>query len=306
MLDARDRDAFHRDGFLVVRGALAGDRLAAVRTAAERVRATAERDLPRDTRFVPTAGGRADPERRTAARTWGVGEITRPTLHDPLLIDTIAAPAIHTTLEGLLDRPRAWGQKLLWGPRGHEYVLHWHRDVPHAFDSLMPFKPVANDHVQFNAALDEDPAFRVVPGSHRRALTAAEWAAMDAQRAGPMPGEVQVTLGPGDVLFMDAHALHRGEVPAGHPRLSLHFSFQAQWVPLWPWGEPEDFAWITSDAFIAALHPDAQVPYRRLLEAERAPTQYGWLVAHARAHGWSGEDPADRPRRPKDQAGTYA
>jgi len=291
MLDPRDREAFHRDGFLVRRGALAGSQLASLQAAAQRVRAIAERDLPDGTRFVPAEGDPTDPTRRTAERTWGVGEITRPGLHDPRLIDALAAPEVHATIAGLLDRPRAWGQKLLWGPRGHDYVLHWHRDISHRFDQIVALKPLANDHVQFNAALAPDSAFRVVPGSHRRPLTAAEWAALRADRNGPMPGEIHVDLDPGDVLFMDAHALHRGELPAGHPRLSLHFSFQAQWVPLWPWGEPADFAWISDERFIAALHPDAQPIYRRLNEAVRAPTQNGWLVEHARRAGWT--PPAD-------------
>ena len=55
-----------------------------------------------------------------------------------------------------------------------------------------------------------------------------------------LPGQLRVTLDPGDILFMDAHAYHRGHADQGAPRLSLHYSAQSQWVPLKKWGKPED------------------------------------------------------------------
>lgn len=285
-----EADAFHRDGVFVLRGALAGAPLAAIQRAAAAVRARVDRELPEGTRFAPRW------KRQDAGATWGVNEITRQGWHDPVLIDAIAAPALADALAALLDRPRAWGQKLLWAPREVDYDLHWHRDVDDAFDSLMPFKPAANDHVQFNAALAEEDSFRVVPGSHRRRLTPAERAAL-ADRTGPMPGEIVIRLAPGDVLLMDAHALHRGRAAAGAPRLTLHFSFQAQWVPLWPWCEPADWAWITSDAFIDGLAPSAREAYRRLRTAETAATQYGWLLEAARRNGWREPEGWVPPRR---------
>lgn len=284
-LSAGDRATFHRDGVLVLRQAFDAATVARLHQRADSIRQAAEASLARGIRFAP--GVEADAGRHDADHTWGVNEITRPGFFDPQLIDAIAEPAIAGAMESLLGTPRAWGQKLLWAPRACDYVLNWHRDTSDQMDSLMPYKPEANDHVQFNAALAWDPSFRVVPGSHRRALTEDEWTALRTDPYGPMPGQVHLPLEPGDILLMDAHALHRGEVPAGDPRLTLHFSFQAQWVPLKPWGEPDDFAWICSDEFRATLRPAAQAPYRRLIEAERASGQYDWLVDHARSQGWS-------------------
>lgn len=276
--------AFARDGVLVVRGAIAADQVRRLHAAATRIRQTVEADLPVGTRFAPRRG--SDPTERCAAATWGINEITRPAFFDPPLIDVIGLPPIIERLERLLDRPRAWGQKLLWAPRDRDYILHWHRDVHDAFDSLMPFKPTANDHIQFNLALAPDPSFRVVPGTHRRALIDAELAALRADSCGPMPGEIHLPLEAGDLLLMNAHALHRGEVPAGGPRLTLHFSFQAQWVPLWPWTDPDEFARLCAEDFRARLHPAAQAPYQRLATARRCTSQYGWLVDAARSRGW--------------------
>jgi len=300
MLSAADRDGFLRNGFLV-RRAFVGDELERLRALAGALRERVERDLPEGTRFAPGIDALLPDSEQPPAKqlvdragrawlgrcTWGVNEITRPGFHDARFIDALTNPVIAETLHGLLDQPRAWGQKLLWAPRAIDYQLHWHRDIGFAFDPLLAFKPTANDHVQFNGALYAESAFRVVPGSHRRALTDAEQAALTRDRRGPMPGEIVVELSPGDILFMDAHALHRGESRAGAPRLTLHYSFQAQWVPLKPWGRAEDFAFITSEAFIAGLHPDARSHYQRLRTAVRTPAPYDYLVEQARRAGWT-------------------
>jgi len=288
MLAQNQIDAFRRDGVLILRQAIPAAIRLELHAAAQRVRRSAEAQL--------SAGIRIDPYRdqtspRHADFTWGVNEITRPEFHDPVLLNAIGLPAIQSALSNLLDQPRAWGQKILWAPRACAYDLHWHRDIADAYDSMLPFKPLANDHIQFNAALGHDPSFRVVPGTHRRCLSVAERAAMTADRWGPIPGEVQLPLEPGDILLMDAHALHRGSVSAGADRLTLHFSFQANWVPLWPWGEADHFARISSEAFIASLDPTVQPCYRRLTGHQAASDQQAWLIAHARACGW--QPPAD-------------
>jgi hypothetical protein len=285
MLTSDQKAAFHRDGVLVLRQGLPRDAVRHLHAPAAALRQAAEHALPYGIRFAPVQEPRSTPT--NAEYTWGVNEITRPAFYDPTLINVIAAPAIADAMNALLDQPRAWGQKMLWAPRACDYVLHWHRDVSHAYDSIIPFKPTANDHVQFNAALAYDPSFRVVPGSHRRSLTKDEWAAIADDPCGPMPGEIHLPLEAGDILLMDAHALHRGAVPAGDPRLTLHFSFQAQWVPLWAWGHAEDFAWICSEAFRASLEEAAKAPYRRLTEAVRCKNQYDWLIDHARQQGWT-------------------
>lgn len=286
--------AFQRDGVLILRQAIPPAERQRLHAAASAIRAQAERELPAGLRFAPRRD-QAGP--RDADHTWGINEITRPGLYDPTLLNAIALPAIQGALAALLDQPRAWGQKMLWAPRACDYDLHWHRDIDHGFDPVLAHKPAANDHIQFNAALGSDPSFRVVPGSHRRALTTAEWTALHADRWGAMPGEIHVPLDPGDILLMDAHALHRGAVPAGNDRLTLHFSFQADWVPLWPWGDADHFAWITSDAFIATLDPCVQPYYRRLAAKPHAIDQHGWLITHAREQGWT--PPADwvQPRK---------
>ena len=77
----------------------------------------------------------------------------------------------------------------------------------------MPWKPLVNDHIQFNAALESDSSFIVVPGSHRRSMLAKEREILERDPCGEPSGQLRVELEPGDMVIMDAHALHRGEAP---------------------------------------------------------------------------------------------
>jgi hypothetical protein len=270
---------FHRDGILVVRGLLA-DVLADLLPRARAVQAQVRRTLPPGTRFW--RGGTEPPPERICDATWGINEITRPDLFDPGLVDVLGHPGVAAVLAALVDRPRAWGLKLLWNPTWRPYDLTWHRDcLAPAEQALCAYKPAANDHVQFNAALTADRSFLVVPGSHRRALTPEECAAWGSRA--DLPGRIRVDLAPGDVLFMDAHALHRGSATVDADRLSLHYSVQADWVPLAPWGEPDRTAWIRSDAFLACLAPATRPCYERLRTAPPAADAMDWL--RARGHG---------------------
>ena len=263
---------FRENGYAILRGAFAGDMLATLQTRARAMRERAERESPPGVRYVNKV---YQPD-----HSWGINEITRPGWFDPVLVNAIAAPKLLTALTDLLEEPRAWGQKMLWAPKACDYNLHWHRDIHAKYDDLMPFKDDRNDHVQFNGALEEDDSFIVVPRSHRRVKTEEESRLLSKKYTGPLPGEMRVHLHPGDIVMMDAHALHRGSARAGAPRLSLHFSFQANWVPLHPWGNEVDFAWIQSDEFIRQLHPDIRPMYERLRTAKRlenAENHMEWL-----------------------------
>ena len=272
MLTPSDVEQFGRDGFFIDRAAFTPSECEALRESARRVQQKTRETLPDGTRFW--FGGGEDraiipPDLRPQA-TWGVNEITRPELLEPALVNVFAHPRVHQALHALLGpEPRAWGIKLLWTPKVVGYDLQWHRDLDTALYDVVHLKPVAQDHIQFNAALSFDDCFVVVPGSHRRPLTASEWNAIRHDPTASLPDEVTTTLDPGDILYMDAHTLHRGRSPVEGDRLTLHYSAQAQWVPLKEWGTPEHFAWITSDRFQQILKPEARPLYERLRSADR-------------------------------------
>lgn len=286
-----DAEQFRRDGYFIQRGAFSAPELDRLREVAREVQRKTRQTLPPGTRFWYGAAGEdpsAVPAELKPQATWGVNEITRPSLFEPELVDVFAHPAVSAAVHAILGpEPRAWGIKMLWTPKVVGYNLGWHRDQvkPELYD-WVHHKPAAQDHVQFNAALNADDCFLVVPGSHRRPLTADEWHAVRHAKTADLSGQVVARLEPGDILYMDAHALHRGRCDVSGDRLTLHYSAQAQWVPLKPWGRPDDFAWITSDAFLAAIAPAARPLYERLRTAERTDNAMGFLVDAARRHGW--------------------
>jgi hypothetical protein len=86
-----------------------------------------------------------------------------------------------------------------------------------------------------------------------------------------------VELFPGDVALVDGHLLHRGRCDTQTPRLTLHFSAQASWVPLPPWRSREHLDWIRSDEFIYQLPYNAQGFYRNLRHASQSVDPLAYL-----------------------------
>lgn len=293
--------AFRRDGHTVLSGVFDGALLEELRSLALEVKEKALSECAPGLRYWEDGSksrhGLTQPD-RFREHSWGVNEITRPSLFFPSLINVIGMPRIDALMEAILGPYRAWGQKMLWAPEVGHYDLHWHRDCNHELDELMPYQGPLNNHVQFNAALEDDSSFIVVPGSNRRPISEEEAQALATDLRGPLPGEKRIHLKAGDIVFMDAHSLHRGEAPEGSSRLSLHFSFQANWVPLRPWGEEEHFARIQSEAFLSQLNPATRKCYDALRHCTTtdAPT-HQWIVDRAQAEGWEGPLQSRWPQR---------
>ncbi|KAK3381660.1 hypothetical protein B0H63DRAFT_211474 [Podospora didyma] len=109
------------------------------------------------------------------------------------------------------------------------FALRWHRDdLPATATAEEEEARLCNrdhkkqQHAQWNLALYEDVSLVLVPGSHRRARTDEERAAGLFENA--MPGQMTVTLQPGDIAFYDNNILHRGVYDAGKERMTLHGS----------------------------------------------------------------------------------
>jgi hypothetical protein len=97
-----------------------------------------------------------------------------------------------------------------------DFELQWHRDdirpdvtIEDEEKLLREKAPEGRQlHAQYNIALFEDKSLIVVPGSHRRVRTAKERNADPYEK--DMPGQIFVTLKPGDAVFYDSNILHRG------------------------------------------------------------------------------------------------
>lgn len=297
MLTASDVAQFKRDGFFIARGVFSESELERLRELAHKIQQKTRENFYGGTRYWYRNAENVEqiPPEDRARSTWGVSALTRKALFEPDLINVFAHPHINQAMHALLDQPRAWGIKILWNPEIDGYDLQWHRDFgDKSLYDYVQYKPEAQDHVQFNAALYEDNSFVVIPGSHRRALTEQEWDAVNSKSNVVLPGEVEASLKPGDIVYMDAHALHRGRCPVDARRLTLHYSAQAQWVPLKPWGhevtEQEDFwGWLTSDEFLSQIAPAARPYYERLRTAQYTDDALDFIREAAKAHGWQPE-----------------
>jgi len=297
MVTQHDVERFERDGYLILRGVFGGEELQRLRELARGVQRKVRDAVQAGSPLPGTrswfgrgrqkAEGGDDPATRAAA-TWGINELPRPELFEPELVDVLGHPHLDAATQAILGpEPAAWGIKLLWSPTTCDYDLGWHRDqMKPALYDYAHTKPARNDHVQYNAALNDDACFLVVPGSHRRPLNEAEWHAVREDRTAELPGQVVAELGPGDVVFMDAHALHRGRCSAAGDRLTLHYSARAAWLPVTPWGHEGHFDWITSDRFIDQLSPATRPYYRALRERERSDDPMRFLKESAAAAGW--------------------
>ncbi|MFI7110332.1 phytanoyl-CoA dioxygenase family protein [Nonomuraea sp. NPDC050227] len=214
-------DAFARDGFTLLRRVFSSAQLSRMRKAFIRIEDSVRVAPDRyATRYTARDGG---------ADTWGVNHVFAPDLYEPELASVFDDARVMGFVHAVLGQPvRFWGGHALWGPRRVAYQLNWHRD----FGEHEAFDPSGRStHVQFNACLLADECFRVIPGSHRRPLTVEEAEQQRTKGIAPLPGEVSVQCAPGDVLMMNAHALHRGSCDVGVARQTLHVSLQ-------PYAEP--------------------------------------------------------------------
>lgn len=253
MLTRKQLEQFYEDGFLVVPGLIPTDERQNLLDALERVMDKVNREPERyRTRYTVREGERWD--------TWGVGDVFCPELYEPAFNRYLGNERLLAFIAGILGRDmRFWGGHALWSPRSVGYNLRWHRDgAPWIYDSTG-----RTTHVQLNSALQQDHCFIAVPGSHRRALTEAEWMEVQSGGTADLPGQVIACCEPGDVLLMNAWTLHRGRSEAGGSRRTLHFNLQ----PKQEWyGGHSSRSWMRDPKYLDQLHPNVRKLMENLVE----------------------------------------
>lgn len=238
-----DVDTFIRDGMTILRGVFSDAEVAELRTAFTRVADKVTRDPERyESRYTLRENGEAD--------TWGVNHIFAPDLYEPALAGILDKPAILEFARAVLgERLRFWGGHALWAPQRTDYRLNWHRDFG---DDDVYIKPGEDTHIQFNVCLMPDDCFQAIPGSHLRPLTAEESRQQRTKGIAELPGQVVARCLPGDVLFMNAHTLHRGSCESGTQRQTVHISLQ-------PYDEPTgghtSWRFMRNEGYLDGLSP---------------------------------------------------
>lgn len=164
--------------------------------------------------------------------------------------------------ESLLDAPVRCSWLTLYAcGGGHPYSTNWHRDSCQ-FDCEAELPVLQRDllrQCQVHAPLFDDDFLQVISGSHARAATPEEVAAMRVQDGTSMdlPGQRAVRLEPGDIAFRHGNIVHRGTNPQGLKRWTLLSNFWQADVPVWS-NEALD-----RDAMLAPGHLQRMTPRTR-------------------------------------------
>ena len=216
-ISEKDQGTYATEGVLVLRQAFAESRVQALLEGVERM---IDKGLAGECEL-----GWIDRELRLPART---GHLLNPDKYHPAFADWIdadLAPHLEALVSGGEVRHCLFG--MLAGGGGQPYTQKWHRDLcrPGGADETAYLRRHEGSFVQFNAPLVAGDRFlHIVPGSHRRASTAAEIEASRSE-SGAMPNALVVGLEPGDIAYYNANLWHRGWNPEGRKRWTLHCAF---------------------------------------------------------------------------------
>ena len=216
-MTADEREAFERDGYLVIPAVLTQDEVAVARTAILRARELAGRN------------GTLGPN---------------GSLHQ------LSAVTTCPDLAFLLDHPKAF--RYVWSILGwNVHVYHSHVDVhPQIHERQKDWWHWHQDGGRQNRELETDPRprmsvklaywlsdvsetgrgnFTVLPGSHR-----TNWLPGPPSRGVPWPapvGTVQITANPGDVVFFDRRLWHaRSDNYSPITRIGAFFGYTYRWI----------------------------------------------------------------------------
>ncbi|MDA0335172.1 MAG: phytanoyl-CoA dioxygenase family protein [bacterium] len=263
------RNALLRDGFVIVRGAVAADAL-------EPTQQIFEELVNRQRLVWSRQRGADDPP----GGVWETSAQPRLASFDGLVESRQQALAV----ELLLGQPLQTSRRIMNAPvaptqfmmmcnpvRDHGPAA-WHRDI-HPIDQA-PVIGLQQDllangpgYLQWNLALHDDDVLWVVPGSHTRPNTAAENRCLTENPRRPLPEGLQVCLGAGDAVVYTNLILHWGSNYSPTRRRTVHFGFRSFGADLLPYvlglhrrGDPS--------AFLSADARPIWQEHRRLYNAE--------------------------------------
>jgi ectoine hydroxylase-related dioxygenase (phytanoyl-CoA dioxygenase family) len=257
MLTAAEREQFQTQGYLI-RDALSADEVAHYAAAVEQARA----------------------ERGERGRMMNL-QFLQPGKDVRAIQPVICHAQLRAIAAGLLGEDIVIdGASLFYADAGVDYRQGWHRDLMQVPDEQIDphwFSPdYRYNYVQVNIPLTDDPCLWIVPGSHRRPYDEAEQrifgadpriAPVDAQPE--LAGGVQLVLKPGQAVFYNNYAVHRGYGGVlQSKRITIHLGFHsALQAPTCHFGVLDHREY--TPEYLASLAPDVRAALQRH-SAERA------------------------------------
>lgn len=174
------------------------------------------------------------------------------------------------------------GASLFYGDAGVDYRQGWHRDVLQVPDELVDLNWFSDDYVynyvQMNMPLTVDGCLWIVPGSHRRQLNGEERAIFgDTEKMAPvdaaeLSGGKQIVVQPGEAVFYNNYAVHRGYGGVlQERRITIHLGFHSRMRPPTLHFGVLDHTEYTLD-YLASLEPEVGEALRlHLVERAKHP-----------------------------------
>ncbi len=174
------------------------------------------------------------------------------------------------------------GASLFYADAGVDYRQGWHRDVLQVPDDQVDTRWFSENYhynyVQMNMPLTADGCLWIVPGSHRRQLDAQERAIFgNTEKMAPVDAPEldagkQIVLQPGEAVFYNNYAVHRGWGGVlKDRRITIHLGFHsAQYPPTLHFGVLDHTEY--SVEYLSSLAPCVREALRaHLVERARHP-----------------------------------
>ena len=174
------------------------------------------------------------------------------------------------------------GASLFYADAGVDYRQGWHRDVLQVPDDQVDQRWFSEDYhynyVQMTMPLTADGCLWIVPGSHRRPLNAQERAIFgNTEKMAPVDAPElsegrQIVLQPGEAVFYNNYAVHRGWGGVlKDRRITIHLGFHsAQYPPTLHFGVLDHTEY--SLDYLSSLQPCVREALRaHLVERARHP-----------------------------------
>ena len=167
---------------------------------------------------------------------------------------------------------------LFFNPLANSRDGGWHRDSQfHRLDEQEEKQMIlaggdVGRSIQLQIALVPSDDIEVVPGSHLRWDTDAEYAIRRAEAgsnstSGDMPDAMRVTLEPGDAVAFNPLGLHRGRYHTDRPRRTLMLTYTCSHHPRFDYFSNQP--WFDESGYLDGLQPAVQEFFEKFVD------QYG-------------------------------
>lgn len=196
------------------------------------------------------------------------------------VLDAAADPRTLEVVQAILGEPPLFRcTSLFFNPSGIDLDGNWHRDSQFSAQDDAAEKGMltaaGNDGsgMQFQIALVPSNDIEIVPGSHLRWDTDAEYAIRKADggknnRANTMPGAMRVHQEAGDAILFNPMALHRGRYRSSILRRTLMLTYTKTSEPWFDFFSNQ--SWFSQPGYLSQLKAGTRAFYEPFVAAYEA------------------------------------